>query len=220
MMQNYTGLILLSDDIPREIEYQSMGIFDEFLRVFEREEFKIEDSHEVIMEAYIASEKVKTIIIAAQSFNIFAQNALLKVIEEPPNNVQFILIAKNKTSLLATIHSRLPLQDKRKRTNPRVLEVNLKRLTIKGVYDFLKLLEERANISREETKERIQALLFSLRQDGFKLLENELKSFDEALIANQNYQKDIYLFLPLLLMVLSKNKNIKELNIFGARQQE
>lgn len=219
-MQNYTGFILLSDDISREIEYQGMGILHEFLRVFEREEFKIEDSHEVIVEAYIASEKVKTIIIAAQSFNIFAQNALLKVIEEPPNNIRFILIAKNKTSLLATIRSRLPLQDKRKRTNPRVLEVNLKHLTIKGIYDFLKLLEGKTNISREETKEGIQALLFSLRQDGFKLFENELKSFDEALIANQNYQKDIYLFLPLLLMVLSKNKNTKEFNIFNTRQQE
>lgn len=213
MTQEFMGLILLSDDISREIEYQSMNIPDEFLRIFEREEFKIEDSHEVIMEAYIASEKIKTIIIAAQSFNIFAQNALLKVIEEPPNNIRFILIAKNKTSLLATIRSRLPLQDKRKRKNPRVLEIDLKRLTIKDIYDFLKSFEEKTNISREEIKEKIQALLFLIKEYKIKISENELKSFDEALIANQNYQKDIYLFLPLLLMILAKNKSSQKLDI-------
>lgn len=213
MTQEFMGLILLSDDISREIEYQSMNIPDEFLRIFEREEFKIEDSHEVIMEAYIASEKIKTIIIAAQSFNIFAQNALLKVIEEPPNNIKFILIAKNKTSLLATVRSRLPLQDKRKRKNPRVLEIDLKRLTIKDIYDFLKSFEEKANISREEIKEKIQALLFLIKEYKIKISENELKSFDEALIANQNYQKDIYLFLPLLLMILVKNKSSQKLDI-------
>lgn len=217
MTQEFMGLILLSDDISREIEYQSMNIPDEFLRIFEREEFKIEDSHEVIMEAYIASEKIKTIIIAAQSFNIFAQNALLKVIEEPPNNIRFILIAKNKTSLLATIRSRLPLQDKRKRKNPRVLEIDLKRLTIKDIYDFLKSFEEKTNISREEIKEKIQALFFLIKEYKIKISENELKSFDEALIANQNYQKDIYLFLPLLLMILAKNKSSQKLDISKVR---
>lgn len=217
MTQEFMGLILLSDDISREIEYQSMNIPDEFLRIFEREEFKIEDSHEVIMEAYIASEKIKTIIVAAQSFNIFAQNALLKVIEEPPNNIKFILIAKNKTSLLATVRSRLPLQDKRKRKNPRVLEIDLKHLNIKDIYDFLKSFEEKANISREEIKEKIQALLFLIKEYKIKISENELKSFDEALIANQNYQKDIYLFLPLLLMILAKNKSTQKLDISKAR---
>lgn len=216
MMQEFMGLILLSDDISREIEYQSINISDEFLRIFEREEFKIEDSHEVIMEAYITSEKIKTIIIAAQSFNIFAQNALLKVIEEPPHNIRFILIAKNKTSLLATVRSRLPLQDKRRRKNSRVLEIDLKRLTIKDIYNFLKSFEEKASISREEIKEKIQALLFLIKEYKIKISENELKGFDEALIANQNYQKDIYLFLPLLLMILAKNKSTQKLDISKA----
>ncbi|PAF49866.1 hypothetical protein BKH41_00765 [Helicobacter sp. 12S02232-10] len=208
-MEKYSGLIILSNDLNKEIEYQSMHIREEFLRVFERDEFKIEDSHQVITQAYITSTEVKTIIMAANSYNHFAQNALLKILEEPPNNTRFILIAKNKTSFLPTIRSRLPLEDKRKRTNLRPFELDLRNLSLKSVYDFLKTLEKESDISKEITKEKIQSLLFLIRKNRIFLNEEELKSFDEALNANQNYQKDIYIFLPLLLMVLQKIKTSK-----------
>jgi DNA polymerase-3 subunit delta' len=46
------------------------------------------------------------IINNADTLNEQAQNALLKVLEEPPKTVMFILIAENKASLLDTIISR------------------------------------------------------------------------------------------------------------------
>jgi DNA polymerase-3 subunit delta' len=46
------------------------------------------------------------IIDGADTLNEQAQNALLKVLEEPPKTVMFILIAENKVSLLDTIISR------------------------------------------------------------------------------------------------------------------
>lgn len=46
------------------------------------------------------------IIDNADTLNEQAQNALLKVLEEPPKTVMFILIAENKASLLDTIISR------------------------------------------------------------------------------------------------------------------
>ncbi|PAF42222.1 DNA polymerase III subunit delta' [Helicobacter sp. 11S03491-1] len=205
-MQSYTGKIVLNNDIYKEIEKQSVLIQDEFLRVFDRDEFKIEDSHEVIAEAYLTSGEVKTIIIAANSFNHFAQNALLKVLEEPPNNTRFLLIAKNKTAFLPTIRSRLPLEDKREKKKNDSLRLDVKNLSLKIIYDFLKELESQNNNSRDMTKQKIQALLFMLEQNGVQLDEYELKNFDEALMANQNYQRDIYVFLPLLLMVLRKIK--------------
>lgn len=42
----------------------------------------------------------------ADTMNEQAQNALLKVLEEPPGSVLFILIAENKAALLDTVISR------------------------------------------------------------------------------------------------------------------
>ncbi len=60
-------------------------------------------------DAYIKPHKSKTkvfIIDYADTLNTQAQNALLKILEEPPQNTVFILIAENKASLLDTVISR------------------------------------------------------------------------------------------------------------------
>ncbi|PAF53376.1 hypothetical protein BKH42_06415 [Helicobacter sp. 13S00482-2] len=212
MEQVYNGMIVLNNNITQETINQSKDIPPQFLRLFERDEFKIEDSHEVINEAYIASEDTKTIVIAANSYNHFAQNALLKVLEEPPSKTRFVLIARNKTSILPTIRSRLQIHDHR---NPKVfeeLDLDIKNLSLKSIYVFLKSLDSASNPSRDTTKERIQSLLFMIKNSNIKLDDGDLKSFDEALEVNQNYQKDSYIFLPLLLMILRnlKAKNAKK----------
>ncbi len=60
-------------------------------------------------EAYIKPHQAKRrvfIIDYADTLNEQSQNALLKVLEEPPQTTMFILIAKNKASLLDTVISR------------------------------------------------------------------------------------------------------------------
>ena len=60
-------------------------------------------------EAYIKPHQATCrvfIIDAADTMNEQSQNALLKVLEEPPGNAVFILIAQNKASLLDTVISR------------------------------------------------------------------------------------------------------------------
>ncbi|MFA6105383.1 MAG: hypothetical protein WC725_02165 [Patescibacteria group bacterium] len=49
------------------------------------------------------------IIDGAELFNDESGNALLKILEEPPQNTFFFLIIKNEANLLATIRSRLQL---------------------------------------------------------------------------------------------------------------
>ncbi len=49
------------------------------------------------------------IIDKAQSMNEYAQNALLKVLEEPPAGVIFVLLADSRTRLLPTVISRCNL---------------------------------------------------------------------------------------------------------------
>ncbi len=60
-------------------------------------------------EAYVmpneAARRVM-ILVGAQNMLPAAQNALLKILEEPPRSVIFILICENRTQLLETIRSR------------------------------------------------------------------------------------------------------------------
>lgn len=52
------------------------------------------------------NEHQTLVLCAAQTATIPAQNALLKLVEEPPNNTQIILVAHSGQQLLATLVSR------------------------------------------------------------------------------------------------------------------
>ncbi|MDO4750128.1 MAG: hypothetical protein Q4A39_04720, partial [Eubacteriales bacterium] len=74
-----------------------------------RREIVVDQIRDVTAEAYVraneASRKV-FIILDAGSMNIPAQNAFLKLLEEPPGDVAFLLCAANAELLLPTIRSR------------------------------------------------------------------------------------------------------------------
>ncbi len=62
-------------------------------------------------DAYYAANDLRAkfyIFPAADTMNIQAQNALLKILEEPPDNVYFLLLCEDADSLLPTIRSRAP----------------------------------------------------------------------------------------------------------------
>lgn len=64
---------------------------------------------ELRQEAFIKphkSEKRVFVIDSADTMNAASQNALLKVLEEPPEAVMFLLIAENKAAFLDTVISR------------------------------------------------------------------------------------------------------------------
>ena len=166
------SFIIVCNDFNEEIQLQSNGIEDMFLRILQKEEedFKIENAHEVIKEAYIASSQLKTIIMAANYFNHFAQNALLKIIEEPPFNIRLILMVKNKSSLLPTIRSRLPIIDKRIKIQRKEFDLNLKNLSLQAIYDFLKSQDGKSELSVEDIKSEL----------GNALVEEQLSAADET----------------------------------------
>ena len=84
---------------------------------------QIEEKDGILKEKEIKTEEVKklqkefsltsfgsnyrvAIIRSAQKMNISSQNALLKILEEPPENSMLILVAENEKKLLPTILSR------------------------------------------------------------------------------------------------------------------
>ena len=74
-----------------------------------KKNISVDQSRQLKTDAYIKPHQAHTkvfIIDYADTLNEHSQNALLKVLEEPPGSTVFILIAESKASLLETIISR------------------------------------------------------------------------------------------------------------------
>jgi DNA polymerase-3 subunit delta' len=144
------------------------------------EEFKVDDAKAVMKEAYIAEEKKKHLIIVATTYRVEAQNALLKLLEEPPRNIIFILIAKSKTALLPTIRSRMQSEMIEVEKEPFVLEIDIAKMELEDIFNFLK---SHRNSSKIVLKETIEAILKeALILGKIRLFERELALFDKALM--------------------------------------
>lgn len=75
----------------------------------EKREINVEQIREMAADAYILpneAERKVYIVKDADTMNIQAQNAALKLLEEPPEGVIFLLCAKNSAQLLTTVRSR------------------------------------------------------------------------------------------------------------------
>lgn len=66
----------------------------------------IADVREAIENAYTITEPTCYIFRNADDMSVAAKNALLKVVEEPPNNAYFIMTVQNIDNMLGTIRSR------------------------------------------------------------------------------------------------------------------
>ena len=204
------GIIHITQHFAPLIEKLILGYEEQYVEVFEREDFKIDDAKEVIAQSYLTREKQSLIILAANKYNHAAQNALLKIIEEPPSKIQFILIAKNKNALLPTIRSRMRIITHKSHLELPPFALNVKKLNLQEIYHFCKQNEGKAP-SKEETKLQIESLLFALKEAKIKLTQRELGLFDTAIKLNQNdaTEKHNYIFLPLLLRIYQKQKNLQ-----------
>lgn len=67
----------------------------------------IRDAIEFVSQSAYMGQYQCVVIESAQQLNVFAANALLKTLEEPPENVFFFLIASERSRLPATVLSRV-----------------------------------------------------------------------------------------------------------------
>jgi len=162
-------------------------------------EFQMTQANLAIKEAYIASNEPKYIILCGNTFRKEAQNALLKVLEEPPANIVFIIITTSKSTLLPTVLSRLPHKYLKKSVNIRECKLNLKKLDLKEVYDFLKTNQK---ISKVEAKEIVESLIYKINNEKIKLTSKELNSFSTAIKLLELNSRPINVLTTLLLTLM------------------
>jgi DNA polymerase-3 subunit delta' len=166
-----------------------------------KNDFLIAHAKLAIKESYIAANRTKYIILSGDTFTIEAQNALLKVLEEPPTNIIFILVTTSKNSILPTIFSRMPHKYLKTKKVIAECHLDINRMDLKEVYDFLK---ENQRISKSEAKEFIEALLYKINRQNIKLSTKELNSFTTAMKLCDLNSRPINILTTLLLNLMKK----------------
>lgn len=140
----------------------------------DKDEFLIAQSNAAIKEAYIASNSPKFIILCGATFRKEAQNSLLKVLEEPPKNIVFIIVTTSKSSLLPTIISRVPLKYLKVKSHKEASSIDIAKLDLKETYAFLK---QNQKISKIDAKELVESLMYKVNQQKIKLSKKSWKVF-------------------------------------------
>lgn len=193
--------IILTHDFEYEKNILKNAIQPDFLRIFETQELKIDIAHSVIKEAYITSAQTKILAIFAFSYNHFAQNALLKILEEPPIHTIFILYANARNKLLPTIFSRLVVFDKRVKIQKEPFSLNIAKLNVPIIYEYIKDIEKN-NYSSKRGREIVGSILQALSIESKPLNQKQLLRFDKAMESLHNKQSVHLVLLPLLLSLI------------------
>ncbi len=119
-LAKYISASFLCQNVTSEPCFSCVGckkIFDNIhpdVSVFEREKDKKEFSVKLVRDfikpnAFIKPNEAEGrvfIIKDGETMNVSAQNALLKILEEPPKNVKFIILTESLSFMLETIRSR------------------------------------------------------------------------------------------------------------------
>lgn len=173
------------------------------LKIFLKDDFLVDDAKAVIKEAYIAESSSKTVALGAKSFNLYAQNALLKILEEPPRNIVFIVATPSKSALLPTIRSRMPFRDYRKQAFCEPSGIDFHRFGLEEIYAFI---QERKFMERQALKTLIQTLTKEALSQGVKLKESDLELFASLVRLAELNSRSHYILLTQLLAIYARIK--------------
>jgi DNA polymerase-3 subunit delta' len=164
---------------------------------FESNEIKLEDVKAIKEEAYKTTDIEKHILIKANKFHYVSQNAILKLLEEPPENINFLLLTTSKYSLFDTIKSRLVLKEFKFENEKKYVELNVNNLQNKDILGFVK---ENKNLSKEELKEIVYSIFHKLK----RIDEDTLLIFEKVIkLIESNTNKEVC--ISLLLLAIRRN---------------
>lgn len=178
-----TSTLFIVNDVDTAINEISSQLPKHAIRIIRNEEegkteFLLPQAHKAIKEAYIASSEQKYIFLCGDSFRVEAQNALLKVLEEPPRHITFVIVTISKNSILPTILSRVQVKYQKTKKKINECTLNIEKLELKEIYDFLK---QNQRISKYEAKEIVESILFTVNQKKIKLNQKQLHCFSQSM---------------------------------------
>jgi len=201
-----TSTLFIVNDIETSLEKISATLPKHSVRIIKNEEegkneFQLLQAQKAIKEAYIADNETKYIFLCGDSFRIEAQNSLLKVLEEPPKNIIFIIITLSKNAILPTILSRVQMKYNKTQKVVEEFTLNVQKLELKDIYGYLK---EHQRISKQEAKTVVESILYSMNKNNIKLSQKELHSFSSAMKLLELNSRPINVLTTLLLNIMVK----------------
>lgn len=173
------------------------------IRNEEKDEFLLAQANAAIKEAYISSNENKYIFLCGKTFRNEAQNSLLKVLEEPPTNIVFIIITTAKSSILPTIFSRMPHKYLKTGSSKEEIDIDIAKMDLKEVYTFLK---ENQRISKNEAKKVVESILFKVNSQKIKLTQSEFDIFSKSIKLLDLNSRPINVLTTLLLTIINRKR--------------
>ena len=204
MVENNSSTILIVNNIDETLKDLIPTLPLHSYRVVrneEKDDFLTAQAQQTIKEAYISSNETKYIILCGSSFRTEAQNSLLKVLEEPPRNIVFIIVTTSKSNILPTILSRMPHKYLKKRIERVEVDFDFFRMDLKSLYQFLK---DNQKIGKKESKAIIESILFKINSQKIKLTKKELDAFSNAIKLLELNSRPIHILTTLLLTVIHR----------------
>ena len=176
---------------------------ERIVKILREDKFLVEDAKLAIEKAYIASEVTTIIILASPEFSPIIQNRLLKVIEEPPSGVEFILITHSKATVLPTIRSRVPINIL-KETKDEPSPIDMSQFDLSWVYSFV---QEHKRVDISKAKKLIEQISSTaMKSKSFRLDNSTLKLSSNAFRALDMGSSPQFVLTTLLLKLLAKKR--------------
>jgi len=197
--------VIITKDFNRAIELlHDVAPDDALFELFIKEDgnFLVSDANEVIQKAYLTSQNQVFLCLASQNFSDVVQNRLLKIIEEPPKNKIFILITPSKATILPTIKSRLPITTLKDEIQEIEIDLNLKTLTLKDVYNFIQ--QNRRLKPNEATIILEKIVKDAIKSKAYNFDEQTLNLFSKLRVALDMGSPADFILTTLLLKLLAK----------------
>ncbi len=176
------------DDLEFDLGHTLRGNPDYREMIFET--FTIDDARSLSERAQnipIAKNGKKIFVISLKNITLEAQNALLKLFEEPPKQTHFILISPNISFFLPTLISRFEIKEiSQDRNEKNTIAKEFLKMSLKEKLDFV---DEIAESIKDEKKTKSEAI------DFVSGLEIEI----QKILLNKKNNSEIIFFVEELL---------------------
>ena len=187
------------------LKLEALRTTERIVKILETEKaFSVTDAKEAIAKAYMASEETTVLILTAKVFSPVVQNKLLKVIEEPPKNKEFILITHSKSTVLGTIRSRLPIMVMSESKEEEDLGLDVASLSLATVYEFIQTHKRTDAKAMTLLIERISKV--AIQSQMYDIDEVTLTLFSNAFVALDMGSPPQFVLNTLLLKLLARKK--------------
>jgi DNA polymerase-3 subunit delta' len=197
--------VIITSNIPETVlRLEALQQGERFVKIIKEDTFLVEDAKLAIEKAYMASEETTIIILAAKTFSPIVQHKLLKVIEEPPKNKEFILLTPSKSTILDTIKSRLPVSVLSEEKEVESLGLEMAQLSLAAIYEFIQAHKRTDAKSMKQLVERISKE--AIKSGSYNLDEKTLTLFSNAFLALDVGSPPQFVLTTLLLKLLARKR--------------